>query len=155
MFQSKVSTYKFLLEVIWVNESILGTEEDVLYELLVWQWRHLVEGVGCVMLHEHRVNTTRVHPLWFCYTAPTTASPFATVHWYIGLSVDSDTVEIVRMRMSIKVMIVGTRRMHLRTFSVPPPPNILHVSFWFWWNVEISVKRREKQPGGYFESRSL
>ena len=77
------STYKFLFEVIWVNQRILGAEQDVLYELLVWQGGHLVEGVRGVMLHEHGVNAARVHPLGLWYTAPATAWKVESMSSYI------------------------------------------------------------------------
>ena len=63
MFGDVVSTYKFLLEVVRVNESILGAEEDVLDELLVTEGCDIVVGVDSVVTHHGRVDTTRIHPL--------------------------------------------------------------------------------------------
>lgn len=59
------NTYKFLLEVIWVYESILGGEEDVLNELLVTERSDIVIGVNSVLPDHALVDAARIHPFRF------------------------------------------------------------------------------------------
>ena len=61
----RVSTYKLLLEVVRVDKSILGAEEDVLYELLVRKGGDVVVGEDGVTSYKVWINSTRVDPLGF------------------------------------------------------------------------------------------
>ena len=57
-----LSTYKFLLEVVRVYESILGGEEDVLNEFLIAERSDIVIGVNSVVPDHALVDATRIHP---------------------------------------------------------------------------------------------
>jgi len=72
--------HKFLLEVIRVDEGILGAEEDVLDELVVAERRDVVVEEG-VVLHEPRVDPARVHPLGLRHSAAPPTSSSAAEHW--------------------------------------------------------------------------
>ena len=73
-------TYKFLLEVVRVNKSILGAEEDVLDEFLVGERRHLVVGEDGVISYKGRINPTRIDPLGLGSSPTAAPGPGVGVH---------------------------------------------------------------------------
>ena len=74
---TKRCTYVFLLEVVGVDEGVLGAEQDAGDEFLVGQRVDLVVVGERVVLGHCGVYPTRIYPLGF--GSPSTSVP--SVHW--------------------------------------------------------------------------